>query len=350
MAPSRSQINKESSRAATKAAASMEESTLNGLVLSSTRRFIEILSMDGNIYLGTLSSRKLEAVPGDHASFRIRETNDGEYQAEVSEIRNRSNLLKRSFDGKIKLLAANLSGICVLTAPPPLFNTIALDRVIAAAENEEIPVYLIANKCDLPNFSLLEPALEYYEQIGIRVFRTSALISLSDSVNDQVSASSIGREALRQALIEVAGGCFAFAGISGVGKSSLLKVLFPEFSSETNEIRTGNVSLKTGQGKQTTSSARGYPIEKPYSGNFPSTIIDLPGIQSYGISHINMLGLHKGMRDILKLSHDCKFSNCLHSSEPGCAVLAALKSGTLPQTRFDSFRDMALEIKREATY
>ncbi|HMO16735.1 MAG TPA: ribosome small subunit-dependent GTPase A [Oligoflexia bacterium] len=317
-----------------------------GLILSSSRRFVELLDNSGRIILGTLGSRKLEAVPGDVASFTLRVTSETETQAEVISVENRKNLLQRSFEKKIKLLAANLDALCIVTAPPPLFNTIAIDRVIASALNEEIPVYLIANKYDLPNFDLLSNSLDYYEKIGIKIFKTSALdfIASESSVRHQELKKC--RDKIRCALGKKPQGRYAFAGVSGVGKSTLLKALFPDYLTEQSLIKTGEVSYKTGQGKQTTSAGRGYPINKPKLSEFPSIIIDLPGIQSFGISHLKIAGLHKGMNDILELSYHCKFSDCIHEQEPGCNVLKALESGILPQSRYDSFRDMAKEINK----
>jgi ribosome biogenesis GTPase / thiamine phosphate phosphatase len=312
-------------------------SSNRGLVLSSSRRFVQIIDANNTIRNGSLASRKLEAVAGDIVLFKINDKVTENQSAEIFKIEERRNILKRSFQRKTKQLVANLDVLFMVTAPPPLFNTSCIDRMICAAINENIEIILIGNKSDLPNFSELEPLLDYYKQTGVKTFTTSALNKSGlNKITEYISSSPYST--------------FAFAGISGVGKSSLLRNLFPEF-----DIKTGDVSEKTGQGKQTTSSAQGYMLDCkgtdiPYSKEFSKVLIDLPGIQQYGISHLSVDQIKTGMKDIELISSGCKFHNCSHLMEPLCKVLEAIKSGQILFSRYQSYKDMTSEIKEHTSY
>jgi ribosome biogenesis GTPase len=308
-----------------------------GLVLYSSRRFVQIIDASKRTRNGSLASRKLEAVAGDIVHFKINDKVTEDQSAEIYEIEERRNILKRSFQRKTKQLVANLDVLFLVTAPPPLFNSSCVDRMICAAINENIEVVLIGNKSDLPNFSELEPLLAYYKKTGLKTSTTSALNKSGLSmITEYISTSPYSS--------------FAFAGISGVGKSSLLRNLFPDF-----QIKTGEVSEKTGQGKQTTSSAQGYILdteknETTPSNEFPKVLFDLPGIQQFGVSHLSIDEIKSGMKDIERISMGCKFHNCSHLHEPACEVLQAIESGEILLSRFQSYKDMTSEIKQHTSY
>lgn len=308
-----------------------------GIVLTSSRRFAHLLDSSGAVILGTLASRKVEVAVGDYVEFQARTVSADETSAEIIKIIDRKNLLKRSYERKTKLLAANLDMLFIVTAPPPLCNLLAIDRVLCAATSESIPVTIIANKADLYTYSELETIISYYEKISIPVLRTSAL--KEKGLND-----------IRNIVSDEDNRIFAFAGISGVGKSSLIKAMFPDLL-----IRTGDVSEKTGQGKQTTSSAQGHPLsfeikDSSKSESMQSILIDLPGIQQYGVSHLAIENIQHGMPDINEQAQSCRFSDCTHDKEPGCSVKEALQSGIITQSRFDSYQDMRKEILTHTSY
>ncbi len=306
----------------------------SGIVLSSSRRFVEIIDSSQNTYLGSLASRKLEAAPGDRVNFTLNKRTSEETFADIHSIDKRKNLLKRSYERKTKLLAANLDILFIVTAPPPIFNTTSIDRMLCAAASENIKTVLIANKTDISEFKKVTSSLEYYEGLGVQVVRTNALDG--HGIPDIIKL--ISREG---------NSIYAFSGVSGVGKSTILSKIFPG-----HIIRTGDVSEKTGQGKQTTSSAQGYIL--PFSDNlpseFPSILVDLPGIQQFGLSHLDIEDIQNFMPDMNRLRTNCKFNDCQHLQEPACAIKSALETGEILESRFISYKEVIKEIKSSTSY
>ncbi len=294
----------------------------NGIVLSSTRRFVGIADNSGKDILATASRKFNDLIPGDKVHFVHSETSED--QAYITQVDERTNCLKRSYFGKSKLLAANINEVWIVIAPPPLFNSKALDRTIAVANSENIAVRIIANKSDLSSSSELDEILSYYESTGCATVKTSA----KHKSGIQECYTAIENSEI-----------IVVTGISGVGKSSILKCILGE------DIRVGQVSEKTGQGKQTTSSAQGYQYCSPKNPSKPHLLIDLPGIQSFGVSHLSVDSISSLMPDIAKYATNCKFDNCSHVKEVDCGVKVALTTGDLRQSRYDSFLEMTQEIK-----
>ena len=278
----------------------------SGIITSSTRRFVGIVNSAGKEVLATASRKFSDLIPGDKVQFI--QSGIGENQAHITSLEDRTNCLKRSYFGKSKLLAANVKELWVVIAPPPLFNSKALDRTLAVAHSEDIPVKILANKSDLDTSSKLNEILDYYNELGVPTIRTSAL--LGHGIEECYRA-------IEKANIVVV------TGISGVGKSSILKCILGE------EIRIGQVSEKTGQGKQTTSSAQGYLYRPKNNLSNVHLLIDLPGIQSFGVSHLDKDSISYLMQDINKYSKSCKFDNCSHIKEINCGVRQALEKGLL---------------------
>ncbi len=299
----------------------------SGIITSSTRRFVGIYSNIGEEIQATASRKFNDLLPGDRVDFILSES--ANKQAYITNLGERTNCLKRSYFGKSKLLAANVQELWVVIAPPPLFNSKALDRTLAVAHSESIAVKILANKCDLVESSILKKTLEYYDKIGVPTIKTSAL--LGKGIDDC-------KRAIEEANVIVV------TGISGVGKSSILKCILGE------EIRTGQVSEKTGQGKQTTSSAQGY-LYRPKDNHLDvHLLIDLPGIQSFGVSHLDKFSLSGLMQDINKYSESCKFDNCSHIKEEDCGVKKALGNGLILPSRYESFLEMTQEILDSKKY
>lgn len=302
--------------------------TTTGIISSSTRRFVEVFLHNGQEILATASRKFPDLVPGDRVELTL--GNPSKEQANIVKVFERSNCLKRSYFSKSKMLAANISRLWLVCAPPPLFNTIAIDRTLAAATEQDIPCTLIANKCDLESFTEIEQALDYYSKsLNIPVIKTSALTN--------AGLSECHRE-LTNSKIVVA------TGISGVGKSSILSKILDK------DIRTSQTSSKTGQGRQTTSSAKGHLLTTSENRSSSPLLVDLPGIQSFGVSHIQLNELSKIMPDIKNFSEACKFDNCSHIKEKECNVKAALDEGLLLKSRYLSFLDMQKEIEKSNSY
>lgn len=295
----------------------------DAIVLAASRKAISIL-VDSTVYSAVHSIRKSEIVVGDHV--RVRKDENGLF---IEEVLERRNLLFRSYQGRSKRLAANLDRLFVVTGSGALFNTIAIDRALTAAHCANIPAALILNKIDLADAEDLQKA-EVYQNCGIEVIETNAKANESLVV-------------LKEVLAQPALKTFALSGISGVGKSTLLNALVPSAN-----LKTSSVSERSGQGTQTTSSARGflYPrTEKP-----DAILFDLPGIQFFGVSHLTTVEIAQAFPEFIERAGECRFLDCKHISEPECKVRAALESGEIAQFRYQSYLSMLDELDKAQPY
>lgn len=207
------------------------------------------------------------------------------------------------------ILAANVDALLVVSAVrSPDFNARLVDRYLALAEFFSLDALLCLNKSDLDPSPPEE--LEYLRGLGYPVLSVSA-------------RTGAGMDDLRAAL---AGRMVVLSGASGVGKSSLIRSLVPGADPRVGEVQKG-----TGKGRHTTTSSHLYRVG---TGAF---IIDTPGIRELGISHVERRDLAPLWRDIASLAADCRFRDCMHVNEPGCAVRAAVESGALPDYRYQSY-------------
>jgi len=271
-------------------------------------------------------TRDLDVCVGDLVTFS--EVPEG---VVVDTVLERKNCLRRSYGRVTKQIAANIDLLFVICAPKPLFNTKFVDRIIAAAEEEGITSTIVMNKIDLADeLAATKDLLDVYEGIGEAISYISA--DSGDGLNDF-------RALLNNPQLQVV----TFAGVSGVGKTTLLGALLPDA-----DVRTQEVSRKTGQGRQTTSQSTAYRYER--EGTSDLFIVDLPGIQNYGISHFAESQMRHAFVEFRQYDLKCRFSNCTHRVEPDCAVLKALAEGKVAQTRYDSYLDMLSELESFRDY
>ena len=233
----------------------------------------------------------------------------------VVALEERESLLSRpDMHGRLKPVAANIDYIVLVIAPAPIPHTNLIDRYLVAAETIGIEPVLLLNKTDLldeSNQQALNDMMTRYEQIGYRVLRASTLsedglVELKDMLNEHTSV---------------------FVGQSGVGKSSLVNVLLPGV-----DIRVGALSEATGKGTHTTTAAKLF--------HFPGggKLIDSPGIREFGLWHMKPQEVLEGFKEFRPFLGYCKFRDCNHRKEPGCALREALASGDISQKRMDSYR------------
>ena len=227
-------------------------------------------------------------------------------------IRKSTNLSKRAH-----VLAANVDmAFLVITFRLPETPVEFIDRFLVAAEAYRIPVCLVFNKIDL--FSSKERAMVtqftgIYRMIGYQTVKTSAV-------------KLTGVDELRQML---AGKVSVIAGLSGVGKSSLINVVDPGL-----QARVGEMSDYHQSGRHTTSFAEMYELQ---GGGY---IIDTPGIRGFGLIHIEKEELYHFFPEIFRISAGCAFHNCRHINEPGCAVMEAVETGKISGFRYRSYLSM----------
>lgn len=236
-------------------------------------------------------------------------------------IRRSSNLSKQSH-----IIAANVDqAVLIVTVNYPETSTTFIDRFLASAEAYRIPVVLVFNKTDLlstDELHLQEMMLTLYRQIGYTAIALSA-------------ATGEGVDQLKTLLT---GKVNAFSGNSGVGKSTLINRLIPG----TN-LRTATISNAHNTGMHTTTFSEMIPLDND------GYLIDTPGIKGFGTFDIEPEELTSYFREIFHYAHNCRFSNCTHTHEPGCAVLAALDEHLIAQSRYQSYCSM-LTDKDEGKY
>jgi len=242
----------------------------------------------------------------------------GPDQGVVTALLQRSTLLSRpDYSGRDKPLAANLTQLVILLAPSPEPSEYLLDQYLVAAELMGVGAMIACNKVDLLDGSTLEAfrkRLAHYADIGY----PSVWISVRDFRD------------IEPLVQKLTGETSMLVGQSGVGKSSLVKTLLPD-----QQIQIGHLSKATGLGRHTTSAATCYRL--PRGGR----LIDSPGVRSFRLGTIGTSELQLGFRELAPLLGHCRFGNCRHDNEPGCAVKQALTEGQIHPGRLASFRHLA---------
>lgn len=229
----------------------------------------------------------------------------------------RSELVRPDAAGNLRPVAANIDQILVVAAPAPAYSPEMIDQYLAAAELTGIAPVLVFNKIDLidnSNRKAVEQLLQSYHRLGYAV--------LSASTHD-----SHGLDALLERL---RGNTSVFVGQSGVGKSSLVKALLPE-----REIGVGELSSQSGLGQHTTSTSRLYHL--PAGG----AIIDSPGVREFRLWPMESGELLHGFREFVPYLGQCKFRDCRHENEPGCALREAVERGEIEARRLASYLRIA---------
>ena len=236
-------------------------------------------------------------------------------------IRKAANLSKQSH-----ILAANVDQAClVVTVNHPQTSTTFIDRFLASAEAYSIPVLLVFNKTDLLDEEerrLQQMMTDLYSQIGYKCVQLSALAP--------------AHAGMLLPLLE--GKTTLFSGNSGVGKSTLLNLLLPGVN-----LRTAEISDAHNTGMHTTTFSEMLPL--PNGG----WVIDTPGIKGFGSFDMEPEEICSYFKEIFQFSKDCRFSNCTHTHEPGCAVRQALENHYIAESRYSSYLSM-LKDKDEGKY
>ena len=288
----------------------------------------------GNFRLKGIRTTNPVAV-GDWVNYEMNK----EGFAFINRIQERRNyIIRRSINlsKQAHILATNLDlALLVVTASHPQTSTTFIDRFLATAEAYRVPAILVINKMDLYTDEDLEYA-DYltclYRNIGYPVFRISA-------------KTGSGIDELRQELV---GKTSLLSGNSGVGKSTILNLLIPNANTRTAEI-----SDVHDQGMHTTTFSEMYVMPssvEPSSPDLPPAyIIDTPGIKGFGTIEFEKETVSHYFREIFSISDDCRFGNCTHTHEPGCAVLRAVEEHRIAQSRYDSYLSI-LQDEDEGKY
>ena len=260
-----------------------------------------------------------EPVCGDHVVWQPTADESGV----VTALQPRETLLSRpGYSGRDRPLAANISLLVVVVAPRPEPSGYLIDQYLVAGQLVGVPVLILCNKMDLlvtdDDRDRFLADLAHYPAIGYPL----------------LTVSTREPETLNVVMDRLKAETAILLGQSGVGKSSLIKALLPD-----REVQIGRLSRATGLGRHTTSAATCYRL--PCGGS----LIDSPGVRSFRLGPISRRNLERGFREIEPLMARCRFANCRHEQEPGCAVREAVISGEIDPRRLANFQHLAAQLE-----
>lgn len=294
------------------------DSHTTGRVISRFGAELIIATTEGD-HLRCTTRRKLEHVAcGDYVQWQ----EEAQGNASVTAMLPRENALSRpDFRGKLRAVAANVDLLIVVSSWRPEPNWEMLDRYLVAARQLPAEALIVMNKADLRGEYATpddEECLAEYSRIGYQVVHANA-------------KTGQGIEDIRAALGDKTA---IFAGQSGVGKSSLIACLLPEES-----IRVGTIG-DTGEGRHTTTVARLYPLGE-------GALIDSPGVRDFALPPLDAAELQSGYPEFADYDGMCKFNNCTHQHEPGCAIKIAVNAHDLPAQRYQRYLN---QLSRQHSY
>lgn len=278
-----------------------------GLVVASYGRHYQVESGDTQ-YECVTRGRQSDVACGDKVKFKLTSPDQGV----IETVMPRTSLLHRSVAHRNKLIAANVDLAVIVVAPVPSYYDLLVNRCLIATEAAGIEAVICLNKSDLGELAdLAYRQLSTYVALGYPVVRVSALHDVA------------------ALLPYLHGKISAFVGQSGMGKSSLINALIPSAGSVT-----GDISVALDSGKHTTTSAKMYRLDAT------SRLIDSPGMQAFGLNHVNADELDQLFIEFRPYIGHCRFSNCKHTHEPGCAVLTAHQAGEISDARLAAYQDI----------
>ena len=307
---------------------------MKGLVIRNTGSWYTVRTDDGLAFdckvKGNFRLRGIRSTNPVAIGDRVDIVPSQQGTALITEIEDRRNYIIRksiNLSKQSHILAANVDqAFLVVTVSQPPASTTFIDRFLASAEAYRVPVLLIFNKSDL-----LHADERRYQQM---------LITLYETVGYECRAVSAETgEGIGGLMPLLAGKITLLSGNSGVGKSTLINRLVPGAN-----LRTAEISEAHQTGQHTTTFSEMIPL-----GTHPTYLIDTPGIKGFGTFDIEPGELTSYFREIFRYSRDCRFSNCTHTHEPGCAVLKALADHHIAQSRYQSYLSM-LHDKHESKY
>lgn len=285
-----------------------------GLISAAFGRHYEVELADGRRITGYPRGKKSPYACGDQVELQL--SNDD--QAQILAHLPRRSLLYRSDAFRQKLIAANVTQLVLMVATEPSFSDEVLSRALVAAEAEGLKSLILLNKIDLKD-QLVQARhqLEPFANLGYPIIELSA-----------AQDAAILRPWLT-------GHHSILVGQSGMGKSTLINALLPQAAAATAEI-----SSALDSGRHTTTHARLYHLD---AATPDATLIDSPGLQVFGLHHLSRGALEQGFIEFRPHLSHCRFRDCHHRDEPGCAILAAVAAGQITPRRLELYRRIAAQ-------
>jgi ribosome biogenesis GTPase len=299
----------------------------SGLIVANYGRHFLVENSTGARLICHSRGKKSQGVVGDRVLWQASQD-----EGTIEKIEPRRNLFYRQDEVRTKSFASNLDQVLILIAAEPEFSSSQLSRALIAAEEQHITPLIALNKSDLTEpFARAWAWLAPYRQMGYDV------IPLAMAKNT---------EADRLALLDrLTGKTTLVLGPSGAGKSTLINSLIPGALAQTGEL-----SQALNSGKHTTTSTTWYWVDAEKT----TALLDSPGFQEFGLNHIDPAQLAAYMPDLKPHVAHCKFYNCSHLHEPGCGVIASVKSGDSPDAisanRYKIYSDLYAELKQIRRY
>lgn len=286
---------------------------ISGQVVAAHGRHF-LVRTPGNEVLDCITrGRKQDVVCGDQVELNL--AADG--QGVIQRVLPRTSLFKRADAFRTKPIAANVTQVAIMVAPKPSWSEDILQRCLVASESQRLPALIVANKADLPEHRSMLETLSLYESLGYTVISLCA-------------REDIG--ALRERLH---GHLTLLTGQSGMGKSTLINALFPQA-----DARVAAFSEALDSGRHTTTHSRLYRLDEA------SAIIDSPGFQEFALAHLSREDIEAAMPDFRPYLGKCRFRDCRHDAEPGCAIHQAVEDGRVSRKRLDFFLHLTAENSR----
>lgn len=278
--------------------------TRAGLVVAGFGRHVLVETDDGKRLICHPRGKKSQALVGDRVRWL-----PSEDEGTIEKVEQRSNLFYRQDEMRTKSFAANLDQVLILIAAEPEFSESQLTRALIAAEAEQITPIIALNKSDLAEpFGRAWAKLAPYRAMGYRMLPLAIKPKLEVADNATQKSELMALLQGKKTLV---------LGPSGAGKSSLTNLLVPQA-----KVLTAEISQALNSGKHTTTSTTLYWVDEAHT----TALIDSPGFQEFGLNHIQPMQLATLMPDLKAHAQDCKFYNCTHLHEPGCGVIAEVKS------------------------
>lgn len=286
---------------------------LTGQVIAAFGRTYRVELPDGTSVECSTRGKRSDIACGDRVTFQHSGDNSGVIESTLP----RATLLYRSDAYKQKLIAANVTQVVMVVAAVPSFYDDLINRCIAACEHGGIAPLIVLNKADLPQTDAAWDALAIYRTLGYRVLRICAKQDVTPLMPLLENQTSV------------------FVGQSGMGKSTLVNALIPGAA-----LRVAETSVALDSGKHTTTGARLLHI------NATSHLIDSPGLQVFGLHHISLDDTAQAFVEFRPWLGQCRFRDCTHRVEPGCAIERAGSEGRISASRLASYRTLAEDILR----